>query len=181
MNRKFVKLASIAIVSAGISSTALAESNLPAALDEDINRRSDSEEMAVCHDANDAVSARLGLEAPWVSLALVNAERIGLSDEQIRQLELLRTEFERTAASQSRSIATGERGLQQLLVAQPVDLRRVSAQLDEIATLRSTLRLRRIETLLAGRDLLSTDQRERLQASARLEPGPLERIDLRQG
>jgi len=124
MKRKTLWLASIAIATMGVAGTALAESNLPATQDENINREPGAEEVTDCHDPADAATATLPLEAPWVSLALVNAERIGLSAEQVRKLELLRTEFEQRATSQSRTIQTAERALQQLLAAQPVDMQR---------------------------------------------------------
>jgi NifB/MoaA-like Fe-S oxidoreductase len=105
----------------------------------------------------------LSPEAPWVSLALSNAERIELSAGQVRQLEILRADFEEEAKSRLQTIGEAELDLRRTLSGAPVDLQQVSARLDRIADLRATYRLRRIETLLTGRDVLSIAQQEQLQ------------------
>lgn len=162
-SKKLFQLTAIAAVTTGLAGTALAEANRPATLDDEINRQADAEDQSLCHDAADTGTTALSPEAPWVSLALSNAERIELSAGQVRQLELLRGDFEEEANTRLRTIGEAEQNLHTMLADSPVDLQQVSAQLDHIADLRATYRLRRIETLLAGREVLSIAQQERLQ------------------
>jgi hypothetical protein len=162
-SKKLFKLTAIAAVTAGLAGTAQAEANRPATLDEEVNRQTDVEELSACHDAVDAGTTALSPEAPWVSLALSNAERIELSAGQVRQLEILRADFEEEAKSRLQTIGEAELDLRRTLSGAPVDLQQVSARLDRIAELRATYRLRRIETLLTGRDVLSIAQQEQLQ------------------
>lgn len=163
MKRKIVNLAFIAIVTLFAAGTALAEGTPSAKPDANTAQPPPSGEIGGCHDSSLAGAATLPLEAPWVSLALSNREKIRLTENQVRQLETLRTEFDRQAASQSDAMGVSERALQQILAAEPVDLSRVKAQLTEIGNARAAARLRRIETLLAGRAVLSRQQQSALQ------------------
>jgi Spy/CpxP family protein refolding chaperone len=160
MNSTRLKLSAIAVFLFVAAGAAFAEGSAPVPPGEAAAASSAAEDERGCHDW---ARVALPIEAPWISLALDNARRIGLSEEQTRELDTLRSEFAQTVARQTRTMVTAEDALQQLLAAEPVKLERVAAKLDEIAALRVTLRLRRIEALLAGRGLLSTEQLASLQ------------------
>lgn len=168
MKRKFINLALIAIVTLFAAGTALAEGTPSAKPEVNKAQPPASDEIGNCHDSWQASASTLPLEAPWVSLALSNREKIRLTENQVRQLESLRTEFDREASSQLRAVSASERALQQLLAADPVDLSRVKAELNEIGKARTAARLRRIETLLAGRGVLSREQQTALQQQIRV-------------
>lgn len=123
-----------------------------------------SEYHAACNESVNMKSAALPAEAPWISLALQNIERIGLSKDQVRKLESLRTEFHQQATRETQTIATAEQELERLLSSEPADITRVRTQTEKIGALSASLRLSRIETLLKGKLLLSPEQRTNLQA-----------------
>jgi hypothetical protein len=104
-----------------------------------------------------------GAEAPWVSLALRYAQELGLSAEQVRQLEALRTGFEKQAVRQSADIRVAELELRELLEADPVELSKVEAKLRQAAALETDLRMARIRALEQGKAVLSAEQRGKLK------------------
>lgn len=108
----------------------------------------------------------LPAEAPWISLALANAQSISLSAEQQRTLETLRSDYQQRAARDRESIEQAELDLERILSASPPDLDRVRAQLNTIGTLTAAARFSRIETLIKGRAVLNPDQWAKLQALA---------------
>ena len=123
-----------------------------------------SEYHAACNESANVKPAALSAEAPWISLALQNVERIRLSKDQVSKLESLRTEFHQQATRETQTIATAEQELERLLSSEPVDIVRARTQMEKIGALRASLRLSRIETLLKGRLVLSPEQRTNLQA-----------------
>lgn len=104
-----------------------------------------------------------GTEAPWISLALRQAQDLALSGEQIDELKSLRTAFEKQAIRQSAEIRVAELELSELLAAQPVNLPTVEEKVRQIASQRAELRMERIRTLEQGKAVLTAEQREQLQ------------------
>lgn len=164
MKRTLLTLAAIAGLALATTGATYAEGNPPARPGDESSRQPAAEDMIGCHDPADASSAALPFEAPWISLALANAERIGLSEDQARRLDILRSDFQHEAERRTHDIVTAEQNLQGLLTEAAVDEARVRKQLDEVGRLRNILRLGRIETLLAGRNVLSAEQFSGLQA-----------------
>lgn len=121
------------------------------------------ETVAPCHDTTNVSATALPAEAPWISLAITNGKGIGLSQEQTRTLEKLRSDFQQLSKGQMKAIANAERELNQLLQGDPVKLSLVREQVDRIGALNNDLRQRRIETLLEGRTVLDAEQQEKLQ------------------
>jgi len=117
---------------------------------------------APCRTQENETIAVIPAEAPWVSLALANAEAIGLSEQQVGELESLRTDFQQISAQHVKSIRAAEDELQTLLNSDPVEPVRIREQLDAVAALRSDLRMRRIESLVSGRAVLSAEQQTAL-------------------
>lgn len=121
------------------------------------------ETAAPCHDTTNVSATALPAEAPWISLALLNGKGVGLSQEQTRTLEKLRSDFQQLSTRQMEAIANAERKLSQLLQGVPVKLSLVRQQVDRIGALHNDLRQRRIETLLEGRTVLNAGQKVKLQ------------------
>jgi len=115
--------------------------------------------------------ARLPPEAPWISLALANAQSIGLSPEQQRALETLRSDYQQRAGHDREAIEKAEVDLERILSASPVDMDKVQTALNAIGALNTSARLSRIETLIKGRAVLSPDQQAKLQALVAKESG----------
>jgi Spy/CpxP family protein refolding chaperone len=101
-------------------------------------------------------------ERPWISLALQQRDQLGLTTDQVTQLESLRAEFEKEAIRRSADIQVAETELAELLRAEQVDLTKVEAALGQLEGLRTDLRLSRIKILEQGKALLTPEQRKKL-------------------
>jgi len=66
-----------------------------------------------------------GEERPLISLMLRNREKLGLSDEQVRRMEQLRTEFEKESIRKDADRRVAEMDLDALLNAATVDMAKV--------------------------------------------------------
>ena len=93
-----------------------------------------------------------------------NREKLGLSTEQVRNLERLRNSFEKESIRKEADIRVAKMDLRDLLNAQPVDMSKVEAKVREVERLRADLRFARIRTVEKGKAQLTSDQREKLEA-----------------
>ncbi|MBI4487653.1 MAG: periplasmic heavy metal sensor [Deltaproteobacteria bacterium] len=118
-------------------------------------------------------------ERPLITLMLRHREELGLSPEQVRDLERVRSDFQREAIRREADLRVAEADLSRLLDAESVDLMEVEPKIREIERLRAELRLARIRTLEQGKAQLSPEQRKKLQnllaepRYSRLRSGPL--------
>jgi Spy/CpxP family protein refolding chaperone len=103
-------------------------------------------------------------ERPLITMMLRNRQELGLSSEQVQDLENLRDGYQREAIRYQADIRIAEVELQSLLKADAVDLERVKVKLQEIEHLTTELRLARIRAIGQGKALLSSEQHEKLQA-----------------
>jgi Spy/CpxP family protein refolding chaperone len=103
-------------------------------------------------------------ERPWPTMALHHRDQLGLSADQTKELESLRSELEKKAVRQSAEIRVAEFELADLLRAEPVDMTKVEATLSQVERLRTELRLMRIKTVERGRAVLTPDQWKKLQS-----------------
>jgi len=103
-------------------------------------------------------------ERPLISLMLRHRKELDLSAEQVRDLEQLRSEYERERIRSEAEIRIAEMDVERLLEAEPVDLGKVKEKLREIERLRADLRLARIRAIQEGKKLLSPEQRKKLEA-----------------
>ncbi|MGH7419186.1 MAG: Spy/CpxP family protein refolding chaperone, partial [Candidatus Rokuibacteriota bacterium] len=101
-------------------------------------------------------------ERPLISLALQNRDQLGLTADQVAQLESLRAEFQKEAIRRGADIQVAEMELGELLAGDSSDLGKVEAKLRQIEALRTDLRLGRIKTLEKGKALLTPEQRKKL-------------------
>src|SRR5215475_4957605 len=101
-------------------------------------------------------------EGPPVSMIIRNREKLGLSSEQVKNLERLRNALEKDSIRKEADIRVARMDLQSLLEAQPVDMTRVEAKVHEIERLRADLRFARIRTVQKAKEQLSADQRQKL-------------------
>lgn len=110
------------------------------------------------------VAAYLSSERPLISLMLRHREELQLSDEQVKALEALRSDFQKEAVRRSAEIRVAELELQELLREDPVDLGKVEAKVRQIEALRAEHRLSRIKTIERGKALLTPEQRRKLES-----------------
>jgi Spy/CpxP family protein refolding chaperone len=105
----------------------------------------------------------LGEQVPLVTLMLWHARDLALTPEQIRGLEALRGEFQRTTDLQAAEIQRLELELQRLLSREQIDLAQVETRVRRIEALRTEIRLGRIRTVEKGKATLTPEQWRKLQ------------------
>lgn len=103
-------------------------------------------------------------ERPLITMMLRNRHQLGLSSEQVRDLEDLRDGYQREAIRYQADIRVAEVELQSLLRAAAVDVEQVKVKLQEIEHVKTELRLARIRAIEQGKALLSSEQHEKLQS-----------------
>jgi len=103
-------------------------------------------------------------ERPLISLTLQNKDQLGLTPDQVKALESLRSEFQKEAIRRSADLQIAEAELGDLLAVEPVDLAKAEAKLRQIEGLRAEIRLSRIKTLEKGKAVLSPEQRKKLDS-----------------
>lgn len=105
-------------------------------------------------------------ERPLISLALQHRDQLGLTADQVRGLESVRSEFQKEATRRAADLEVAEMELAELLRTDSVDLGKVEAKLRQIEGLRTDIRLSRVKTLEKGKALLSLEQRKKLESLA---------------
>ena len=102
-------------------------------------------------------------DRPLISIILQLRQQLGLSAEQVSQLTAMRSEFEKEAIRVGAEIRVIEVDLDDLLEQEKVDIGKVEAAIRKEETLRGNLRISRIQTIEAGKALLSAEQRDKLR------------------
>lgn len=102
-------------------------------------------------------------DRPVISLILQNREKLGLSSDQVKRLEQLKTEFQKESIRRDADARVAEMDLKSLLEAQPVDMAKVEAKIRDIERSRADIRLARIRTIEKAKELLTADQRKKFQ------------------
>ena len=102
-------------------------------------------------------------ERPLIAFILRNREKLDLSAAQVKNLEQLRNDFQKESIRKDADLRVAEMDLNGLLVAEKVDMAKVEAKVREIERLRSDLRIARIRTIQKGKEVLTADQRKKLQ------------------
>lgn len=102
-------------------------------------------------------------ERPLISIMLRNRDKLGLSTEQVRNLEQLRKDYERESIRRDADLRVAEMDLTSLTEASAVDMGKVEAKVREIERLRAEQRLARIRSIEKGKQQLTAEQRKKLQ------------------
>jgi Spy/CpxP family protein refolding chaperone len=108
-------------------------------------------------------SAGFQEERPLISMMLRHRDKLGLSADQVKNLEQLRNDFEKASIRYDADLRIAEMDLKTLLEAPAVDLNKVEAKVREIERTRADLRLARIRAIEKGKEQLSAEQRKKLQ------------------
>jgi Spy/CpxP family protein refolding chaperone len=104
-----------------------------------------------------------GEQVPLITLVLWHARDLSLIPEQVRGLEALRGDFQRTAERQGAELQRLEVEVQGLLSREQIDLAQVETRIRRIESLRTELRLGRIRTVEKGKATLTPEQWRKLQ------------------
>lgn len=102
-------------------------------------------------------------ERPLISTMLRHRDKLGLSPEQVKNLEQFRTDFEKASIRYDADLRIAEMDLKTLLEVPAVDLNKVEAKVREIERTRADFRLARIRVIEKGKEQLSAEQRKKLQ------------------
>ncbi|HXV79557.1 MAG TPA: periplasmic heavy metal sensor [Candidatus Binatia bacterium] len=102
-------------------------------------------------------------ERPLISFMLRNREKLELSAAQVKNLEQLRNDFEKESIRKDADLRVAEMDLSNLLGAAKIDMAKAEAKIREIERLRGDLRIARVRTIQKGKELLTADQRKKLQ------------------
>jgi len=101
-------------------------------------------------------------EGPPISMIIRNREKLDLSSDQVKNLERLRTDFEKQSIRKEADIRVAKLDLHALLHTQPVDMKKVEAKVHEIERLRADLQFARIRAAQKAKEQLSLEQRQKL-------------------
>ena len=101
-------------------------------------------------------------DRPVISQMLNNKEALGLSSDQVRQLEQLRDNFQRQTIRNEADLRIIELDIAALLDSEPVDMTKLETKMREEEKLRTDLRIARIRAIEQGKALLNADQKKKL-------------------
>jgi Spy/CpxP family protein refolding chaperone len=114
----------------------------------------------------------LGVEAPWISIALRHQKELSLSSDQVANLEKIRTLYRDQSTPIQEQLRATESEITGVLQETPANLIQAKLKIEQAEKLRSQLRYLRAEALENGKSVLTAPQREQLKSlvSAR-QPG----------
>lgn len=102
-------------------------------------------------------------EAPWISIMLRHQTELNLTAEQVTTLEKMRSDFQQQSGPKQEELKDTEAEIARLLREDAVDLAQVRAKIEEAEKLRAQFRYLRIEALEAGKSVLTSEQRDKLE------------------
>jgi Spy/CpxP family protein refolding chaperone len=102
-------------------------------------------------------------ERPLISLMLSRRDELNLSSDQIKNLERIRSDYEREAIKNEADLRVAELDLADLLRADPVDLKKAETKIRDVERLRADLRFGRVRAIEQGKQVLSQEQRVKLR------------------
>ena len=102
-------------------------------------------------------------ERPLIAFMLRNRDRLDLSAAQVKNLEQLRNDFQKESIRKDADLRVAEMDLNGILGAAKVNMSKAEAKIREIERLRGDLRIARVRTIEKGKELLTADQRKKLQ------------------
>ena len=105
----------------------------------------------------------LGVEAPWISIALRHQSELNLTPDQVATLEEIRTLFRDQTTPIQEQLRAIEGELASSLQETPANLIQAKLKIEQAEKLRSQLRYLRVETLENGRSVLTAQQRDQLK------------------
>ena len=105
----------------------------------------------------------LGVEAPWISIALRHQKELSLNPDQVAHLEKIRTLFRDQSTPIQEQLRTTENELTGVLQETPANLIQAKLKIEQAEKLRSQLRYLRAEALENGKSVLTAQQRDQLK------------------
>ncbi len=109
--------------------------------------------------------------APLITIALNHKSDLALSDEQVANLEKIKSHYQSQVAPLAQQLQANEKEIAGLMQQTPANLIQVKAKIQEGEKYRSELRYQRLEALENGRSVLSAEQQEQLKSLLRARHG----------
>ena len=110
----------------------------------------------------------MGVEAPWISIALKHQAELNLTPDQVAILEKIRTHYRNQSSPIQEQLRVIESELGASLQETPANLIQAKLKIEQAEKLRSQLRYLRVETLENGKTVLTAQQRDQLKNLASL-------------
>ncbi|HEX9273703.1 MAG TPA: Spy/CpxP family protein refolding chaperone [Candidatus Binatia bacterium] len=108
----------------------------------------------------------LGVEAPWISIALKHQKELSLSSDQVANLEKIRTLYRDQSTPIQEQLRATESEINGVLQETPANLIQAKLKIEQAEKLRSQLRYLRAEALENGKSVLTAPQRAQLKTLA---------------
>ncbi len=102
-------------------------------------------------------------ERPIITLMLRHRDKLGLSNDQVKKIEQIKTDFQKESIRRDADLRIAELDLDGLLEAPTVELSKVESKIREIERLRGDIRLARIRAIAKGKEQLTAEQRKKLE------------------
>jgi Spy/CpxP family protein refolding chaperone len=111
----------------------------------------------------------MGIDAPWISIALRHQSELNLSPDQVATLEKIRTQHRDQTTPILEQLRAVEGEIAGALENAPANLIQAKLKIEQAEKLRAELRYLRVEALENGKSVLTPEQRDQLKnlASAR--------------
>lgn len=106
----------------------------------------------------------LGVEAPWISIALRHQKELSLSSDQVANLEKIRTLYRDQSTPIQEQLRATESEITGVLQETPANLIQAKLKIEQAEKLRSQLRYLRAEALENGKSVLTAPQRDQLKS-----------------
>jgi Spy/CpxP family protein refolding chaperone len=106
----------------------------------------------------------LGVEAPWISIALRHQKELSLNPDQVANLEKIRTLYRDQSAPIQEQLRATESEITVVLQETPANLIQAKLKIEQAEKLRSQLRYLRAEALENGKSVLTAQQRDQLKS-----------------
>jgi Spy/CpxP family protein refolding chaperone len=106
----------------------------------------------------------LGVEAPWISIALRHQKELSLNPDQVTNLEKIRTLYRDQSAPIQEQLRATESEITGVLQETPANLIQAKLKIEQAEKLRSQLRYLRAEALENGKSMLTAQQRDQLKS-----------------
>lgn len=105
----------------------------------------------------------LGVEAPWISIALRHQKELSLNPDQVANLEKIRSLYRDQSAPIQEQLRVTESEITGVLQETPANLIQAKLKIEQAEKLRSQLRYLRAEALENGKSMLTAQQRDQLK------------------
>ena len=114
----------------------------------------------------DRMHGRFG-GAPIITMALINKTELNLSNDQVSNLEKIKTNYQSQVTPLHQQVQSIEKEIASLTQQPQVNLIQIKSKIQEAEKFRSELRYLRLEALENGKSVLTTEQRDQLKTLVR--------------